>query len=332
MCTRSAPARAPPTATECKTARAASTSPRRLAVAVTARYGTTIVHHFPTPMTSSLIELRAGELRLALRPDLGGCVAGLWLGELPVLRPIDPLALSDVGESASFPLVPYSNRLGYRRFNWLGKAYTTAANFPDMPHSLHGVGWQRPWTVVSQGEGEVSVAYVHQADEHWPFAFTAEQRFILKPDALRIDMSVRNDAPHPAPVGLGWHPYCPRRRRSRLHAEIRERWDADATKLPTRRVAQPGLDADVAHLDFDHCFDGWSGAVRIRDEKLSLSLSSSLQRLVVYTPPHETFFAVEPVSHVNNAIHMAEPTQHGLHSVAGGESTSAWMLLQVARA
>ena len=24
------------------------------------------------------IELRAGDLRLALRPDLGGCVAGLW--------------------------------------------------------------------------------------------------------------------------------------------------------------------------------------------------------------------------------------------------------------
>ena len=31
-------------------------------------------------------ELRAGALRLALRPDLGGCVAGLWHHGVPVLR------------------------------------------------------------------------------------------------------------------------------------------------------------------------------------------------------------------------------------------------------
>jgi aldose 1-epimerase len=154
---------------------------------------------------------------------------------------------------------------------------------------------------------------------------------VLSADALRIEMALRNDAPHPAPAGLGWHPYFPKRQRSRLHAEIRERWEADATKLPTRRVAQPGIDADVSHLDFDHCFDGWTGPVRIRDEKLSLALSSSLQRLVVYTPPHDPYFAVEPVSHVNNAINMAEPALHGLVTLAPGERMDAWMQLHVAR-
>ena len=277
------------------------------------------------------IELRAGALRLALRPDLGGSIAGLWCDELPVLRASDPATLARVDDSACFPLVPYSNRLGYRRFNWLGKAYTTEANFPDMPHSLHGVAWQRPWTLVSQGESEALLTYTHTPDAHWPFAFTVEQRFLLRADELRIDMSVRNDAPHPAPLGLGWHPYFPKRQRSRLHAEVSERWECDATQLPTRKVAQPGLDADLAYLDFDHCFDGWTGGVRIRDEKLSLTLSASLDRLVVYTPPHEPFFAVEPVSHVNNAIHFAEPAEQGLVGVAAGDSLQAWLKLQVAR-
>ncbi|MEW6704931.1 MAG: aldose 1-epimerase [Pseudomonadota bacterium] len=282
----------------------------------------------PTPHP---LELRAGELRLALRPDLGGAIAGLWLGDLPVMRHADPAALSSVSDCASFPLVPYSNRLGYRRFDWLGRHHTTAPNVPDMPHSLHGVGWQRAWQVLSHGEREAVLGYEHTPDEHWPFAFSVQQRFVLAPETLRVEMTLRNDAPHPAPAGLGWHPYFPRRTRSRLHAEIRERWEADATKLPTRRVAQPGIDADLGHLDFDHCFDGWTGAVRIRDEKLALALSSSLQRLVVYTPPHELFFAVEPVSHVNNAIHMAEPTQHGLITLVPGASASAWMQLQIAK-
>jgi aldose 1-epimerase len=284
-----------------------------------------------THTSGSPIDMHAGELRLALRPDLGGSIAGLWLGELPVMRCADPATLASARESASYPLVPYSNRLGYRRFQWQGQAYTTAANFPDMPHSLHGVAWQRPWTVVSQAYGEAVLGYEHQPDADWPFAFSVHQRFQLSAQALRVEMEVRNEAPHPAPVGLGWHPYFPKRQRSRLHVEISERWEAGDTKLPTRRVPQPGIDADVAHLDFDHCFDGWTGAARIRDEQLSLRLSASLDRLVVYTPPHEAFFAVEPVSHVNNAINMAEPVQHGLRVVAPGQSTSAWMELQVAR-
>ena len=37
-------------------------------------------------MTQAHPELRAGELRLALRPDLGGSIAGLWCCTLPVLR------------------------------------------------------------------------------------------------------------------------------------------------------------------------------------------------------------------------------------------------------
>ena len=40
------------------------------------------------------LELRAGELCLALRPDLGASIAGLWLGDLPVLRSVLPQPVS----------------------------------------------------------------------------------------------------------------------------------------------------------------------------------------------------------------------------------------------
>ena len=39
---------------------------------------------------TTALELRAGPLRLALRPDLGGCIAGLWHRHLPVLRCTEP--------------------------------------------------------------------------------------------------------------------------------------------------------------------------------------------------------------------------------------------------
>ena len=114
-----------------------------------------------------------------------------------------------------------------------------------------------------------------------------------------------------------------------MHIELSHRWDADATLLPTRKVAQHGIDSDLSHLGFDNCFEGWRGPARIRDERFSLQLTSSLSYLVVYTPQERDYFCVEPVSHVSNAIHMAEPAAHGLVALAPGATLDAWMTLAV---
>jgi aldose 1-epimerase len=275
-------------------------------------------------------ELHAGALRLVLRPDLGGCIAGLWHGDVPIMRSAAPGALASSRPSACYPLVPYSNRLAYQKFRWKGQDYTTAPNFDDNPHSVHGVAWQRPWIVASSSPVDVTLSYTHTPDAHWPFAFEVLQHFSLTPQALEVQLVFTNTSELPQPVGLGWHPYFPKRERSRLHMELTHRWESDATGLPTRKVSQPGIDGDVAHLDFDHCFEGWTGAARMRDEKFSLQLTSSLSHLVVYTPPHKDYFCVEPVSHVSNAIHMADPLAHGLKSVPPGEAFEASMALGIA--
>lgn len=280
-----------------------------------------------TPKPS--FELRAGALRLALRPDLGGCLAGLWHQETPILRSTEPEALATGRASGCYPLVPYSNRLAYRKFRWKGQDYTTQPNFDASPHSVHGVGWQRPWEIVSSSAVEVVLRYRHPGDADWPFPFEATQYIDLTPQLLRVEMVFTNSAEIAQPVGLGWHPYFVKRARSRLHIELAARWDADAAELPVRKVAQPGIDSDVSHLAFDNCFDGWKGPARIRDEKFSLQLSSSLDHLVVFTPQDRDYFCVEPVSHVSNAIHMADPAAHGLRTVAPGESFAATMQLEV---
>ena len=275
------------------------------------------------------VELRAGALRLALRPDLGGSIAGLWHDTLPVLRSTEPAELTRARLSGCFPLLPYSNRLGYRRFRWHGQDHRTQPNFDDSPHSVHGVGWMRPWQVHSARDHDAVLDLVHAGDADWPFPFVAQQVFALTPDGLNLGLKFTNTASHPVPAGLGWHPYFPKRSRSRLHVELTERWESDASGLPTRRVPQSGIDGDVAHLSFDHCFEGWPGEARVRDEKLQLRLSSSLPYVIVFTPPLKDYFCVEPVSHVSNAIHMAEPAAHGLRTLAPGERFEAWMKLEV---
>lgn len=277
------------------------------------------------------LSLQAGGLRLNLRPDLGGAVAGLWLDDLAVLRSDAGATPGHARESACFPLVPYSNRLGQRQFKWKGRSYRTEPAAGEDSQSLHGVGWRRSWTVTDSAADRAVLELTHPSDAEWPFAFHAQQVFELTPTSLRVSMTATNIDARTAPMGLGWHPYFPKRSRSRIHLEVAERWDNDASKLPVRKVAQSGIDADVAALDFDNCFEGWRGEARIRDERLSLRLSSSLGRVVVYTPRDEPYFCVEPVSHLSNAIHMDEPSAHGLATLASAQPSSAWMLLQVAR-
>ncbi len=282
-----------------------------------------------TGPSNNNFELHAGALRLAVRPDLGGSIAGLWHRTIPVMRSTEPEGLDSSRKSASYPLVPYSNRLGFRHFRWNGKEYTTAANFDDNPHSVHGVAWLRAWEVVSFSAAELVLRYEHHADEHWPFPFETQQHFTLTPQQLCVQLVFTNTADIPQPVGLGWHPYFPTRARSRLQIEVSDRWESDATQLPTRKVAQHGIVGDVSQLDFDHCFEGWKGAARISDEKVSLQLTSSLPYLVVYTPNDKDYFCVEPVSHVSNAIQMADPASHGLVTLEPGQTTDAWMKLDV---
>ena len=114
-----------------------------------------------TTIASTPIDLKAGDLRLAVRADLGGSIAGLWLGDLPVLRSTEPADLATSRLAGCYPLVPYSSRLGYRRFRWAGQDHRTLPNDgADNPHSLHGVAWQRLGR-VSTAADSAELRYEH---------------------------------------------------------------------------------------------------------------------------------------------------------------------------
>ena len=283
----------------------------------------------PTPA----IELKSGALRLALRPDLGGAIAGFWLDATPILRSCEPVELLSSRAAGCFPMAPYSNRIGYRHFRWLGRDFSTAPNFDEgSPHSLHGTVWQAPWRVTSAGAAQAELAATQLANAHWPFSFDVTQSFELSETALTVRMALTNIDARAQPAGLGWHPYFPKRSRSRMHVECSQRWESDpTTELPTRRVQQGGIDGEVRHLDFDNCFEGWRGAATLRDEKLALKVTSSLPYLVVFTPPASDYFCIEPVSHVSNAIQMGDPAAHGLVALEAGDTIEAWMTIEVAK-
>jgi aldose 1-epimerase len=280
-----------------------------------------------------MFQLQAGAMRCEIEPRLGGCIAGLWLGDVPVLRSTPAAHLASARQAGSYPLVPFSNRVAQATLLWQGTQHPLVRNNGPEPHAIHGVGWQRPWEVLESDESYALLAYEHRSDPAWPFAFDSSQTMRLRGGVLELTLSLTNQSREPAPAGLGWHPYFVKRASSRISFEASGRWEMGEDKLPTQRLAATGLDADCAFLDVDHCFDGWTGTVHLRDEALHTQVTSTLTRLVVFTNETRDFVAIEPVSHVNNAVNLvhdgADAADLGLAILQPGESLTAQMAIAV---
>ncbi len=283
------------------------------------------------------IELESGDFRCCIKPELGGCIAGLWFGDIPVLRSTPASLLTSVRQAGSYPLVPYSNRLAHAKLKWAGTSHPLVQNNSGEPHAIHGVGWQRPWQVLDQESNFALLSYEHKADPSWPFAFDCSQAFRLTPQGLELSLSITNQSRTAAPAGLGWHPFFVKRAGSHIAFDATGRWEMGTDKLPTHLEAHHGLQHSCADLVVDHCFEGWRGVVALRDTALETQISSSLKHLVVYTDTNKDFVAIEPVSHVNNALtlfdqQLATAEALGLRTLQPGESMSADMSMTVNRA
>jgi aldose 1-epimerase len=97
-----------------------------------------------------LLVLRLHETRVTLDPRRGGTIHELnWRG-CDVLRPTPPGAGNDPFDTACFPMVPFVNRIAHGRFEFEGRTVQLERNWSEDPHPLHGQGWRKPWTVVSE--------------------------------------------------------------------------------------------------------------------------------------------------------------------------------------
>ncbi len=293
-----------------------------------------------------LLRLRAGRLAVDLAPHAGGSIARFAIeekGRLPVdlLRPADPesLAGGTGKDSASYPLVPFSNRIADGRLIVEGRDIYMRPNAPGFKHPIHGDGWRRPWLVERSNDTDADLLYVHDR-QGWPFPYRARQSFRLTEDGLTVSISVQSTDPSPVPAGIGLHPYFVRDEDTTLQLNLRRVWLADAEVLPTTRVDIPprwdfSTARRVSNVVLDNCFDGWDGQAVItwpsRKIRMDVEASPVFGHVVLYTPEARPYFCVEPVSHANNgfALHALGVEDVGYRLLANGDRLSGEVAFRV---
>lgn len=285
------------------------------------------------------ILLARGALRLELAPAVGGSIARFYssgvaadeLREVDWLRPATPQALEqrDPLGMASFPLLPFCNRIRGGRATFEGHDIRFPPNHPsvDSPHPLHGIGWQRPWTLVAADAGSATLSLDVPASEAWPWAFTARQHLVLDEQALRVAMTLTNRGSAAMPAGIGHHPYFPHTPGTRLTTATRAMWQGDSEVMPTtlevsQAVQKLRAGVVLAELDLDNNFVGWERDALVEwpaddspARSVRLQAQAPLDFFVLYCPRGADHFCAEPVSQCTDWLNLLP--RHN-RSVLGG--------------
>lgn len=286
------------------------------------------------------LTLSAGNLELVLSPCIGGAIERFtWVADgqrIPLLREShsDPTTVLDM---ASFPLVPFVNRIRGGRFTFRGEEIVLLPNMAGDRSPLHGQGWLSAWTVESHGNQDAELRFVHQAGE-WPWAYEALQIVTLDEAGLSLRLQCRNADDRPMPCGLGQHPYFPCTAETRLDTAVSTAFEIDANVLPTGEVPATGRfdlrNRQVCGQGLDHGFGGWGGEAVMTDPAwpAPLRLSSPNARFFqLYSPEQGGIFVAEPVTHANAALNEPEErwAHLGMHVLEPGEDMRLDMRLEL---
>lgn len=272
-------------------------------------------------MTNDTLTLAFGPLELELAPAVGGSIARLDFSaggrSFPVLRR-SPEPLRSVLEAASFPLVPYVNRIRDGAFAFRGKQVRIAANMAGDPSPLHGQGWLDAWAVERSTETDAELLFEHRAGE-WPWSYESRQTFELDEAGLATAISCRNMSDEPMPCGLGIHPYFYCGANTRIRTSVEHVWTVDEKVLPVAKEPATGrydiADAPVCGRDLDNGYGGWGGSALLSDPDwpFDVELSSpGVGFFQLYSPSEGGIFVAEPVSHANDALSRPEEEWAGL--------------------
>ncbi len=287
-------------------------------------------------------------------PHLGFNVVDWRTADGTALLHHDPDVLTGgSGTRSGIPILfPFPNRIAGAAYEWDGRSYRLPPAHPGDPNAIHGFCAKRPWThFAASGPESVTGTFRISRDApdvaaDWPGDLELAITYDLTDRALRITADVTNVADHPAPFGLGYHPYfsllgCADLADVSVQVSAGAYWELDAS-IPNGTVAPVAGDRDLQIPDrvgdrvlddvltglppFRPDADGLMSRARLQGRAAGLDMryGAPFRDVVVFTPASRAAIAIEPYTCPTDAVHLQERGHDvGWRVLAAGEAWRA---------
>ena len=212
-------------------------------------------------------------------------------------------------------LAPFPNRIADGKYTFEGNAHQLEINEKERGNALHGLIFQRPFTLHASAECNKGIIATFKTQisknnfKGYPFAIEILISFILKEKELRIGMIGNNIGTTNAPFGVGWHPYMTTGKNiDNLHLTLPARsileTDQGKELIPTGNKLPNDFGTKKRRIGdccFDTCFTDLERQ-SVHFENIELFMDTKMQYVQIYTPEHRTAIAIEPMSCAPNAF------------------------------
>lgn len=306
-----------------------------------------------------MLTLRSDRWEVDVLPGTGAALAagriragdGAWYD---LLRPTAPAATGDPERTASWPMIPWANRVSGGRLRFGGREWQLQRNGGDRS-AIHGATRQFAWSVVERRPDRIALELDTRGlvGVNFPWRFQARVEYALDAGRLTVGTTVRNVDAEPFPAGFGHHPYL---RRTLVAPHVHPPHDADGPLLEIPAAlgyrVQGGLtvggpgplrpEADFRRprrlgATLDDLYTGWEPGAPVRltyDDPgavVELHADPLYSHLMVYAPRGRAYVAVEPQTQVNDAfaLHAAGAAGTGTFVLEPAEARSAEFSLTV---
>ncbi len=277
---------------------------------------------------SNFIALKNDSLEVIIHPEAGGSIFSFKYNHngnrIDIMRPtpMEAAERKEAGKYSSFNLIPYSSLLENGMLKMNNEFYPLYPKDPSQ-HREHGEVRIKPLKVERHDQSSVLLSFdsTDFDDIYWPFPFTALLEYSLTGSTFKARMTLKNTGDHSMPGGLGMHPYFVRNLEGikqdvfvRIPMKGAYPQDDQIPLGPWEQTDESEEFSKGKILSGDHldkCYRLSSNTYFIRWEtsriKLTFKCNDVFGHTVIYCPPdNDAYFALEPVSHVNNAFNMHE--------------------------
>ena len=237
-----------------------------------------------------------------------------------------------------WPMVPFANRAFGGVLRDREQTYDLPLNNPNERGTIHGFGWQNAWQVANKTIRSISLTHDLPPGSGGPYSYRAQMDIEILDGAARFSMKVENTGDEALPFGMGFHPWFPRMRSTKVFINAKEAVTLSDGKTPASRTSVP----------VDISLDG--SAPLPRDKEIALSLldvtsariidfvpgfavditsSDNLKHPVLWSPANAPFVCFEPQSHCIGAPTNAELHAHTpMVRLNKGETIEGWTVIK----